>query len=167
MISPRKLLKVFVKSGIDTFYGVPDSVLKNFTNLLNKNKKIHHKIFVNEGTACACAVGSYLATKKLPVVYLQNSGLGNMANPYLSIAHKKVYSIPMILLIGWRGFPNSDDEPQHLVTGKITKQLLKLMQIKVYTLSKDIDLEKIKSQIKKAKTLNHTIAYLIRNKTIK
>ena len=60
---------------------------------------------------------------------MQNSGLGNAINPLVSLADPRVYSIPMILLIGWRGAPNTNDEPQHLTKGRITKSLLNLLKI--------------------------------------
>ena len=69
---------------------------------------------------------------------MQNSGLGNAINPLISIAHKDVYSIPSVLLIGWRGSPNSKDEPQHIAKGKITKKLLNLIGIKFCVLRKKI-----------------------------
>ena len=59
-------------------------------------------------------LASILKTKKLNVTYMQNSGLGNAINPLISIADKNVYSIPLILLIGWRGKPGEKDEPQHI-----------------------------------------------------
>ena len=88
------------------------------------------------------AIGYNLATKKLPCVYMQNSGLGNAINPLSSIAHKKVYSIPMLLLIGWRGSPGIKDEPQHMIKGKITTKLLKLLNIKYCVLKNYNDLKK-------------------------
>ena len=105
MINPYELFKILKKNKIDFFSGVPDSVLKNFLNtvLLKKNKK--HFVCVNEGSAVALAIGNYLASGKMGLVYLQNSGLGNALNPLISIADKRVYSIPMLLLIGWRGAP--------------------------------------------------------------
>ena len=58
------------------------------------------------------------------VVYMQNSGFGNAINPLLSLCDPKVYSIPMLLLIGWRGEPGKKDEPQHIVQGKVMSSLL-------------------------------------------
>ena len=55
---------------------------------------------------------------------MQNSGLANAINPLISIAGQTVYSIPLILLIGWRGSPGMNDEPQHIAKGKITIKLL-------------------------------------------
>ena len=126
MIDSEKLLKILKKNKIDFFTGVPDSVLKDLSDKFKKN----HITVNNEGTAIALATGYFLSTKKIPCIYMQNSGLGNAINPIISIAHKKVYSIPSILIIGWRGSPKKKDEPQHLVKGRITKSLLKLLGIK-------------------------------------
>ena len=76
-----------------------------------------HAIAANEGAAVALAVGNHLATGNVPLVYMQNSGLGNAVNPVLSAAHPEVYGIPILMVLGWRGSPGVHDEPQHLVTG--------------------------------------------------
>ena len=77
----------------------------------------------------ALAVGYYLATGKLACVYMQNSGQGNAVNPLASLADPDVYSIPMLLVIGWRGMPGVHDEPQHVKQGKITLELMKTLGI--------------------------------------
>ena len=120
MIETKKLFKFLKKERIEFFTGVPDSVLKTASSFLEP-KKEKHFITTNEGSSIAMAIGYYLATKKIPCVYMQNSGLGNAINPLISISHKKVYSIPMLMIIGWRGAPGIKDEPQHNVKGKITK----------------------------------------------
>ena len=102
MINPNDLLKALKKNKIEFFSGVPDSVLKNFLNTVSLKKNKNHYVCVNEGSAVALAIGNYLASGKMGMVYLQNSGLGNALNPLISIADKRVYSIPMLLLIGWR-----------------------------------------------------------------
>ncbi len=75
------------------------------------------------------ACGYHLATGKVALVYLQNSGQGNTINPLLSLADRDVYSIPLLLLIGWRGEPGTKDEPQHVKQGKVTASLLDAMDI--------------------------------------
>ena len=124
MISPNDLLKTFLDNDINFFTGVPDSILKNLTTLFN-NKRLNHIVAVNEGSAVAIAIGSYLRTHKVPVVYMQNSGLGNAINPLVSIADNNVYDIPLIILIGWRGAPDIDDELQHYKMGEITEDQMK------------------------------------------
>ena len=116
--------------GSDFYTGVPDSVLKGLCNFLNSHPpKGGHIQAANEGGAIALAVGRYLATGRIPVVYMQNSGLGNAVNPLLSLADAEVYAIPMLLLIGWRGEPGGKDEPQHMKQGRITLDVLDTLGI--------------------------------------
>ena len=128
MIETKNLFKFLKKEKIDFFTGVPDSVLKAATSFF-ESKKEKHFITTNEGSSIAMAIGYYLATKKIPCVYMQNSGLSNALNPLISIAHHKVYSIPLILIIGWRGSPRLKDEPQHNVKGKITEKIIAVKAI--------------------------------------
>ena len=128
------------KSGVDFFTGVPDSLLKEICAYITDNTGAeNHIIAANEGNAISLGIGYYLATKKVPLIYLQNSGLGNAINPILSLADPDVYSIPMILLIGWRGEPNVKDEPQHLKQGKVTTDLLDTMKIPYEILSSEMN----------------------------
>ena len=164
MINTINFFKFLKKKKINFFCGVPDSILKSFSNYLDSKKKIvSHHIVANEGGAIALAAGYNLATKKIPVVYMQNSGLGNAINPLVSICHKKVYSIPMILLIGWRGSPNSNDEPQHKVKGNITKNLLNLVNIKHEIINHDKDFSKISKLISYSKKNSTPVALLVKN----
>src|SRR3990167_1426478 len=118
------------KNGISFFAGVPDSLLKEFiTYVADHSQGNNHIITANEGNAIALAAGHYLATGKPGMVYMQNSGLGNAVNPLASLADPDVYSIPMLLLIGWRGEPGKKDEPQHVKMGKITLRLLETLNI--------------------------------------
>ncbi|QEK09183.1 phosphonopyruvate decarboxylase [Treponema phagedenis] len=130
MIRPDFFYDLLIKNGTDFFTGVPDSLLKNFCAYLTDTvKKDNHIIAANEGGALGLAAGHYFATENIPLVYMQNSGLGNTVNPILSLADKEVYSVPILLLIGWRGEPNVHDEPQHIKQGKITCELLETMEI--------------------------------------
>ncbi len=116
--------------GVDFFAGVPDSFLNSFCTYLQKNVDSgHHVIAANEGNAIAMAAGYQIATDRLPLVYMQNSGLGNAVNPLVSLADKNVYSVPMILLIGWRGEPGIGDHDQHRTQGEITTKMLDDMDI--------------------------------------
>ena len=166
MIKVETLINLLKKNKSNFFTGVPDSVLKELSSALQKKSKKNHIIATNEGSAVSLGIGHYLATKKIPCVYMQNSGLSNALNPLISIAHKKVYSIPLILIIGWRGSPRSIDEPQHNVKGKITEQILKLLNIKYCILRSNIDLKKFERQIKIAKKNKTITACLIEQGTL-
>ena len=105
MINVEDFEKYLNKNGVEFFTGVPDSQLSSFCDYIEDKYGIgdKHIIAVNEGNAVALASGYYLSTGKYPLVYLQNSGLGNIVNPVTSLTHPKVYSIPMIFFVGWRG----------------------------------------------------------------
>ncbi len=131
----------------DFYTGVPDSQLKALCDYLMLTYGIdssHHIIAANEGNALAIAAGYHLATGKMPVVYLQNSGEGNMINPAVSLCSESVYAIPCIFVIGWRGEPQADDEPQHAAQGKMTLQILQEMGISSYIIDKKTSAEQVR-----------------------
>lgn len=167
MIKVKTLINLLNKNKCNFFTGVPDSVLKELSSILENKSKKEHVIATSEGSAISLGIGHYLATKKLPCIYMQNSGLSNALNPLISVAHKKVYSIPLILIIGWRGSPKIKDEPQHNVKGKITKELLKLLNINFTILRKYKDLKNLDKLIKSAKKNKSIVACLIEQGTLK
>ena len=125
MLKCKNFYTLLTKNGIDFFTGVPDSLLKDFCAYITDNTKDENNIIVaNEGNAVALAAGYHLATGKIGLVYMQNSGQGNAINPLTSLVDAEVYGIPVLLLIGWRGEPGKRDEPQHIKQGKITLSLL-------------------------------------------
>ena len=134
-------VETFLKIINSEFYtGVPDSQLKSLCNYLMNTYGIdpkHHVIAANEGNCTALAAGYHLATGKIPVVYMQNSGEGNIINPVASLLNDKVYAIPMVFVVGWRGEPDTHDEPQHIYQGEVTIKLLEDMKIRSFVVSKD------------------------------
>ncbi len=134
-------VEAFVSAlGADFYTGVPDSQLKSLCNYLMHTYGIdsrHHIIAANEGNCAALAAGYHLATGKVPVVYLQNSGEGNIINPAASLLSDQVYAIPMIFVIGWRGEPGVHDEPQHIYQGQVTLRLLEDMDIAYFVVDRD------------------------------
>lgn len=134
--------------GSDFYTGVPDSHLKALCNYLMNMygiDKNHHIIAANEGNCTALAAGYYLATGKVPVVYMQNSGEGNIINPVASLLSDRVYAIPMIFIVGWRGEPGVHDEPQHIYQGEVTVKLLEDMDIRTFVISKETTDEDVSS----------------------
>jgi len=135
-IKPSEAFEQFRTAGISFFTGVPDSLLKSFCAYASDElSSDEHIIAANEGSSIAIASGHYLATSKPCLVYMQNSGIGNAVNPLLSLASPEVYSIPMIVMIGWRGEPDRKDEPQHMLQGQIMPQFLNSMNIPWFELS--------------------------------
>ena len=149
MIRPSFFYDTLKDSGIDFYAGIPDSLLKNLCAYITDHADAAHNIIAaNEGGAMGLAAGHYLATGQIPVVYMQNSGEGNIINPLASLTDPDVYNIPVLLVIGWRGKPGVHDEPQHVKQGKVTTGLLNVMGIDYTVLSKEED--KAEVQIKKA-----------------
>ena len=71
--------KKIKKLGVSFFTGIPDSLLKNYCYYIDDYEKNEdHIIAANEGGALAIAMGYNLATGKIPLIYLQNSGFGNL-----------------------------------------------------------------------------------------
>ncbi|MEE9455425.1 MAG: phosphonopyruvate decarboxylase [Paracoccaceae bacterium] len=138
MVCPEKVFDELTNADVKYFAGVPDSLLKPFCAFLSDNvPKERHTIAANEGAAMGLAMGYHLATGEVPLVYMQNSGLGNIVNPLMSLVDPDVYSIPMILIIGWRGEPGKKDEPQHVKQGKVTLATLEAMGIPYTVLDGD------------------------------
>ena len=134
-------------TGAEFFTGVPDSQLKQLCDALYERFGIgkEHIIAANEGNAVGLAAGYHLSTGKVPVVYMQNSGLGNIVNPVASLLNNKVYGIPCIFIVGWRGEPGVHDEPQHIYQGEITLSQLDLLGIKYLVLTKETTTEELKT----------------------
>ena len=134
--------------GADFYAGVPDSQLKALCDYLMNTYGIdrrHHVIAANEGNCVALAAGYHLATGKTPVVYMQNSGEGNIINPVASLLNEKVYAIPMVFIVGWRGEPGVHDEPQHIYQGEVTVKLLEDMGIATFIIGKDTTDDEVKA----------------------
>lgn len=127
MIDAQDFIDCAARYGFNFYTGVPCSYLKAFINCAIDSPRIRYIAATNEGDAVAIASGLELAGKR-SIVMLQNSGLGNAVNPLTSL--NAVFKIPILLIITWRGQPQGDrDEPQHQLMGKITPNLLDLMQI--------------------------------------
>lgn len=168
MLQPQTYLNFLEESGVRFYSGVPDSLLKNFCDYLSQTLPVErHVIAANEGGAMGLAVGHYLGTGSLPCVYLQNSGLGNLVNPLLSISSPDVYGIPMLLMVGWRGEPGVTDEPQHLHQGRITKTLMELMGVPTFLLSTSFVEAKKQTieAIRLARESNCPVALLVQKNT--
>eukprot|EP00005_Dracoamoeba_jomungandri_P003711 CAMPEP_0174254056 /NCGR_PEP_ID=MMETSP0439-20130205/3403_1 /TAXON_ID=0 /ORGANISM="Stereomyxa ramosa, Strain Chinc5" /LENGTH=659 /DNA_ID=CAMNT_0015335425 /DNA_START=143 /DNA_END=2122 /DNA_ORIENTATION=- len=167
-LSHSNFRKFLEKHGTTFFTGVPDSLLKDFCSYVDeaipKNK---HVIAANEGSAIAIASGYHFATGEIPCVYMQNSGLGNAINPLISLAHQKVYAVPILLLIGWRGEPGKKDEPQHIVQGDKTSAMLDNLDIP-WSILPDFDKgaeEAVEAAYKKIKETGSPYAFLVKRQT--
>jgi len=107
-----------------------------------------HVVNANEGGAVALAAGYHLATGRLPVVYLQNSGTGNIVNPLLSLVDPAVYRIPILFVIGWRGEPGVADEPQHITQGRVMPALLDALGLEHDVVDADTDVSMLLARVR-------------------
>ena len=154
--------------GSDFYTGVPDSQLKALCNYLMATYGIdpkHHIIAANEGNCTALAAGYHLTTGKIPVVYMQNSGEGNIINPVASLLNDKVYAIPVVFIVGWRGEPGIHDEPQHIYQGEVTVKLLEDMDIATFIIGKDTadeEVEKAMENFRSILSAGKDVAFVIR-----
>ena len=168
MIEPKLLFDALKRQNITHYSGVPDSLLKSMCAYIADNTSPdQHIITANEGSAIALAAGQYLSTGKPSLVYMQNSGFGNAINPLLSLADTDVYSIPMIIMVGWRGEPGIKDEPQHVKQGAVMEPLLDACKIPYRILSSDIvDIDSmIISAVKEAILKSCPVVLLVRKNT--
>lgn len=145
MVTSSRLIQIFLDHHIDYFTGVPDSQLKEFCDYIFQTYGLgkQHVIAANEGNAVGLAAGYHLATGHTGLVYMQNSGLGNAVNPITSLTDSEVYGIPVVYMIGWRGMPGIKDEPQHKKQGKITLELLNILEIPYFIIKKETTDEEI------------------------
>ena len=161
----KKLLEII---GADFYTGVPDSQLKALCDYLMNTYGIdqhHHIIAANEGNCVGLAAGYHLATGKTPVVYMQNSGEGNIINPLASLLNDKVYAIPMIFIIGWRGEPGIHDEPQHIYQGEVTVKLMEDMDVKTFIIGKETtedELQRAMNCFREVLNAGKQVAFIVR-----
>lgn len=165
----EKLVEII---GSNFYTGVPDSQLKALCNYLMDVYGIdseHHIIAANEGNSTALAAGYHLATGEIPVVYMQNSGEGNIINPVASLLNDKVYAIPTIFIIGWRGEPNVHDEPQHIYQGEVTLKLLDDMDIQNFVIDKNTAEDELRSKMNEFNKLlgiGKSVAFVVKKGTL-
>lgn len=165
MIDTKQFYCALIDHGFDFFTGVPDSLLKELCKCIDENTTpSRHITAANEGNAIAIASGYHVATGKYGVVYMQNSGLGNAVNPLLSLSDPKVYDIPMLLIIGYRGEPGTKDEPQHITQGELTLPLLDTLGIHYAILNEDYE-QQLAECIHHIQDSHRTAALIVRKGT--
>ncbi|PXV91854.1 phosphonopyruvate decarboxylase [Lachnotalea glycerini] len=167
MVRVEEFYNILLEHKIDYFTGVPDSQLKAFCDFIINTLGVgkNHMIAPNEGNAVALAAGYHIATGKIGMVYMQNSGLGNAVNPITSLTDPEVYGIPVMYLIGWRGQPGVKDEPQHVKQGKITLELLELLNIKYFIIKKTTEIADItnalNNEFKEVLAKGQSVAFVV------
>ncbi len=149
MIKPPEFLHELKKHEIGPFVGVPCSLLAGVINYLLDHPDLSpYYASVHEGQALGFAAGAYMATRKIPAVFLQNSGLGNIINPLTSLNH--LYAHPAFLIITWRGKGGKgSDAPEHDIVGENMESYLKTFDIPYEILNE----QEYKSQIQRISSI--------------
>lgn len=119
----RNIFDYFSNNGIINFVGVPDSTMKYFIDQGLKEKKI--LITTREEEAIGIGTG-FTISKSPTIIFMQNAGFGNSISTVTSLI--QMYKIPLIFIIGWRGYKKTD-APEHLGFGKIQNRLLEILKI--------------------------------------
>lgn len=168
MIKVDRFIKCLKINDLNFSTGVPDSLLKELCFSIEDKFKKNHVAAANEGSAVGLAIGYHFKTGKIPIVYLQNSGFGNMINPILSLADKNVFNIPLFIIMGWRGEKSKffKDEPQHITQGALTESLLKKLNIKYKILTKNSNFSKSIKDLKIYSQKNNKISCLLIKKNV-
>lgn len=158
-----ELIEKMMTHGMGPFIGVPCSVLKNIFSYIKLKYPDMYLTANNEGEALSIATGMSLAQKR-PVVLMQNSGIGNMMNPFVSL--NQVYKLPIIFIISWRGHSEIKDSVEHEIMGKITIETLKLLDMSIIDLTNEmIDVNVILEKIEKSNESNKSCCILVNKNT--
>ena len=168
MLDPNSFLQGLRDRDVNFFCGVPDSLLKDFCACVtSKLSEDEHIIAANEGAAIGLAIGRHIACSDIPLVYMQNSGLGNAVNPLLSLASNDIYGVPMLIMVGWRGEPGKKDEPQHVHQGRVMYAMIDAMEFASFELSSDFDvaLSQINEATELAKATNSPVFLVVKKGT--
>ena len=122
-IVQKKVFNYLLKNKVQNFIGVPDSTMKHFIDQGFKKNKI--LITTKEEEAIGIAVGMSMSRSN-SLVFMQNAGFANSLSTITSLI--QLYKIPMIFLIGWRGFLKNE-APEHTKIGKIQPKLLQALSL--------------------------------------
>lgn len=161
-MNPKLFIEVLKSKGITHYFGVPDSLLKPLMSNIYEDKDLTCVITANEGNAVAMAAGYHLATGKIAAIFMQNSGIGNAVNPFLSLSHAAVYNIPMVFIIGWRGEPGGPhDEPQHAAQGMLTLPLVECLGMYPQEITAEMTDDLVSTRVGQSITRHQHPAFII------
>lgn len=149
-------------NGFDFYTGVPCSILSDIINYLSKSDRFVYVPATREDEALGIAVGAYMGGKR-PVALMQNSGLGNSIDALTSLI--LLYRFPILLIISWRGYLGKD-APEHLLMGKYMLDFLKVMNLPIKILSRDILKEQVADSARVLKEREVPVALILKRGVI-
>lgn len=159
MIEPKEFFELLKKNNIRLITGVPCSYFKETLAYLSQNTSINHVVATREDEAIGIASGASFSGN-MSLVYMQNSGLGNIGDALTSLA--QLYDLPMLLLVSWRGLAEDKDFPEHSIIGQINEQLLEAFQIPYFELLETNWQETMKKAIDDSMLISKPIALLVK-----
>ena len=133
MLSSKVFSELLSTKGFNFYAGVPCSLLSGLIRIIEDNPETPYFPAVREDAAVGLCAGAYLAGK-LPVLLMQNSGLGYCLNAFTSL--NLIYKIPALVIMSWRG-EDASDAPEHIIMGEINQKLLQTADMKYSVLSDD------------------------------
>ena len=126
------LLNSIKQSNISHVLCVPCIYLKNFIEKIKNDNEIHYISLTREEEGVGISSGLWIGGKR-SLLLIQNSGLGNSINAIVSL--NKLYKIPLVMLISYRGIENERMVGQ-IPMGEVTIKILKTLDIDYYDISK-------------------------------
>ena len=132
-LTSQSFIKRLIQEDYKFFTGVPCSLLSGLIYELEDQQEVRYIPAVREDAAVGLCTGAYLAGA-MPVLLMQNSGLGYSLNAFTSL--NLIYNIPMLVIMSWRG-KDGKDAPEHIIMGDIDKQLLKTAGMEYSLLNED------------------------------
>lgn len=161
MIDPEAFVH-FVDENFQFICGVPCSYFKEmliYLDTYESKNELDHFLATREDEAIALASGVALSGKPA-LVYMQNSGLGNIGDALTSLA--QLYKLPMLILVSYRGLEPDKDFPEHSVMGDVTESLLEAMKVPYFELTVDNWKSDMKNAMKKTVEKSSPVVLLVR-----
>ena len=157
MISGRDVATLLARHGFDFFTGVPCSLVEDVIAVLETERDAPYVAAVREDAAVGLAAGAWLAGRR-PCVLMQNSGLGTSLNALASLS--LMYGFPALVVVTWRGY-DGKDAPEHILTGRITPQILDLLGMPYRVLSAESAADDVAWAAKEMDTRMQPVAIVV------
>lgn len=161
MISSQKFIERLRGDGFGFFTGVPCSLLSGLFSVLENQRDVPFIAAVREDAGVGLCAGAYMSGK-LPVLLMQNSGLGYSLNAFTSL--NLIYKLPVLVLMSWRGH-GGKDAPEHIIMGDINEKLLQTAGLSYAILTQDNEQEVMQSALEKIKVEELPFTLLIKKGT--
>jgi phosphonopyruvate decarboxylase len=157
VISGSEVATLLTRHGFDFFTGVPCSLVEDVIAVLETEREAPYVAAVREDAAVGLAAGAWLAGRR-PCVLMQNSGLGTSLNALASLS--LMYGLPVLIVVTWRGHEGKD-APEHILTGRITPQILDLLGMPYRVLSAESAADDVAWAAKEMDTRMQPVAIVV------